>query len=172
MRIDRIEYSSEKIVTIPWTASKVPTVRRELLESHPYSDRIEVVQEPFDIFIYYTGLAHPYRIRAEVGYAFDYASIPRCFSWILDYKDDRLSFGALAHDIPFNHKYGTLEFASTLIKDISIDRGYPRVKANLVYWAVRGNIARRMWNNRDAFDLENSKFSSIGMVNIGSEYNF
>jgi len=141
--------------SIPWKLYKGETIPLSLLKEHPYSDSMEILTGK--IITEIRGL----QIIALPGYATDFASIPRAFRWFIDYDDDRIKRAAICHDILFNKKFGTLGYCASIMYDIMIRDGIPRWKAKVIRRAVETHIAERLFDKRDLFDLENSKFCRL-----------
>jgi hypothetical protein len=100
----------------------------------------------------------------NAGFAFDFASVPRIFNGIVPYNDPILAWGALVHDVAFNRKFRSLKLSADLIHDVSVYFGYCGARARLVRFAVKTNRARRLWRDRDLFDIENSKYCNIRLL--------
>lgn len=146
---------------VPWLHNEVPTVPIDLLKSHPYSDRMVILQRPVVAMVIYEEPDVIVTVTADAGYAFDHASVPRSLSNIVQYDDPALSKGAFIHDICFNHEIGGLDFSASILRDVALYFGYNKRKTNLVHFAVKTNIARRLYNKRDEFDKANCAFSHI-----------
>ncbi len=162
MNVTKVILTGDIKNVLPWKDSDVETVKRSLLEQHTYSDRVVILQEDVTITFWIREQVAPFLCVAKAGYPFDYASIPRLFSCIFKYDDDRLKIGALVHDIGFNHKYGGLEMQAGFLRELSKFYKYPRFKRRIVELAVRGNIARNLFAIKTEFDQECQRFSSIG----------
>ena len=147
----------------PWEENCIETVPDCLIEDHPYSDRMTIVQKDITLRAMLKG-GKVLECAVKAGYAFDFASVPRALNPIVPYNDALLAWGALVHDVAFNRQYRSLKFSADLIRWVAVYFGYSRVRAQLVYIAVITNIARRMWRDRDLFDIENSRFCNIRLI--------
>ncbi len=153
MKLIKVESTGNIENVVPWKDNLLPTVPDRLMRSHPYSDRIVVIQEPIEELLYFEHRDDPIRVFSDVGYAFDYASIPtRLMARILQYNCNSLAHGARVHDIGFNLQYGGLDFQACLLREVALYYGYSRRKMRIVEWAVRGNIAKRLYKDRCEFD--------------------
>ncbi|MCP4255940.1 MAG: hypothetical protein GY774_00265 [Planctomycetes bacterium] len=166
MKLLHVESMGNIENVVPWQDNLLPTVPDRLLRSHPYSDRIVIIQEDIEELYYFDHRADPVRAFSRAGYAFDYASIPtRALARIFRYNCNSLAHGARAHDIGFQRQYGGVNFQACLLREIALYHGYSRRKMKFVERAVRGNIAKKLYSDRCEFDLINSTFCEMGRVN-------
>ncbi len=166
MKLIKVESTGNIENVVPWKENLLPTVPDRLMRSHPYSDRIVVIQEPIEELYYFEHRDDPVMAFSDAGYAFDYASIPtRTLARIFQYNCKSLAYGARAHDIGFNLQFGGLKFQACLLREIALYYGYSRRKMRIVERCVRGNIAKRLYKDRNEFDLINSRFCEMGRVN-------
>ena len=147
----------------PWETNTLDTVPDCLLEEHPYSDRMTIIQKDI-VLRAMVKSGKVFECVVNAGFAFDFASVPRIFNGIVPYNDPILAWGALVHDVAFNRKFRSLKLSADLIHDVSVYFGYCGARARLVRFAVKTNRARRLWRDRDLFDIENSKYCNIRLL--------
>lgn len=163
MKIVSVDFIGDFDNRLYYKNSTINSVSPLLVSKHKYAKRMKVYQEDVTgVIIYDNGLSITACLHA--GYCFNGADIPRIvevFSRVLKHDNPALERGAFFHDPAYNEQLLGVKVSAKILSDVAMYFGLDKTNAKFVQRAVNGNIAKRLYKDRDEFDIENSKFCSI-----------